>query len=134
MAYASKYYDPVKAHEYYEKHKQLKGRQSRTSTKGLSEEGKATAKYVKEQIAAERKEWNNRLKETMQQRIKELKEQLKGKSKEERAEAIRDLREKFKSIKQQAKEAFDEKYAQEMDKIKADPKFKAVKKRVSRKK
>ena len=26
MAYASKYYDPVKAHEYYEKNKKLKGR------------------------------------------------------------------------------------------------------------
>ena len=25
MAYASKYYDPVKAHEYYEKNKKLKG-------------------------------------------------------------------------------------------------------------
>lgn len=24
--YASKYYDPVKAHEYYEKHKQLTGK------------------------------------------------------------------------------------------------------------
>ena len=29
MAYASKYYDPVKAHEYYERTKQLKGRFAR---------------------------------------------------------------------------------------------------------
>jgi hypothetical protein len=30
-AYASKYYDPVKAHEYYERTKQLKGRQPATT-------------------------------------------------------------------------------------------------------
>ena len=29
--YASEYYDPVKAHEYYEAHKQLKGRKKGTS-------------------------------------------------------------------------------------------------------
>lgn len=51
--YASPYYDPVKAHEYYEEHKKLKGR---TSTSGLNDEGKAAAKYVKEQINAERKQ------------------------------------------------------------------------------
>lgn len=134
MAYASKYYDPVKAHEYYEAHKKLKGRQSRTSTKGLNDEGKAAAKYVKEQIMAEKKEFNNRLKEILSQKVKELKEQLKDLSKEERAEAVKNLREQFKAVKQQAKEAFNEKYAQEMDKIKADPQFQQVKKRVSRKK
>lgn len=134
MAYASKYYDPVKAHEYYMKHRKLKGRKARTSTKGLSEEGKAAAKYIKEQIAAERKEWNNQLKETMKQRIKELKEQMQGKSKEEIAAAVSDLKEKFKSIKETAKDAFEEKYAQEMDKLKADGSFTEKKKRVSRKK
>lgn len=51
--YASKYYDPVKAHEYYEKTKELKGRRS-TST--LNEEGKSAAKYVKEQLDNEKKE------------------------------------------------------------------------------
>ena len=55
MAYASKYYDPVKAHEYYMKHRQLKGRQSRTSTAGLNEMGKIAAKEVKEAIMADRK-------------------------------------------------------------------------------
>lgn len=34
--YASEYYDPVKAHEYYMKHRHLKGR----TTSGLNEEGK----------------------------------------------------------------------------------------------
>ena len=51
--YASPYYDPVKAHEYYEEHKKLKGR---TSTAGLNEEGRKVASYVKSQITAEKKQ------------------------------------------------------------------------------
>lgn len=55
MHYESKYYDPAKAsaynHEYYEKHKQLKGR----ATVGkLTDEGKAKASQVKEAINEER--------------------------------------------------------------------------------
>ncbi len=52
MAYASKYYDPVKAHEYYEKHKKLKGRQS---TKGMTNSQKEMATYVKDKLSAEKK-------------------------------------------------------------------------------
>lgn len=52
--YASKYYDPQKAHEYYEKHKQLKG--GRLSTAGLNEEGRKTANYVKKQIDEQKTE------------------------------------------------------------------------------
>ena len=51
--YASPYYDPVKAHEYYEEHKHLKGRRS---TAGLNDEGKNAAKYIKKQLDEERKE------------------------------------------------------------------------------
>ena len=46
--YASKYYDPVYAHEYYEKHKKLKGRSS------LSEKGKEVADYVTKKMNEER--------------------------------------------------------------------------------
>ena len=49
--YASPYYDPVKAHEYYEAHKKLKGRKK---TSDLNEEGRNIASYVKEQINKER--------------------------------------------------------------------------------
>lgn len=45
--YASKYYDPEKAHEYYEKTKRLKGRRS---NKGLNEEGIAAAEYMRKQV------------------------------------------------------------------------------------
>ena len=55
MAYKSKYYDPQKAHEYYMKHRQLKGRKKKTSTADLSDAGKVAAKEVKEQLQAELK-------------------------------------------------------------------------------
>lgn len=50
--YASPYYDPVKAHEYYERTKELKGRKA--STKGLNDQGKAAASYIQKSINAER--------------------------------------------------------------------------------
>lgn len=49
--YASPYYDPQKAHEYYEQHKKLKGRKSSTS---LTDTGKEAAGYVKSQIDEEK--------------------------------------------------------------------------------
>lgn len=55
MAYKSKYYDPQKAHEYYMKHRKLKGRKKKTSTADLSDAGKIAAKEVKEQLQAELK-------------------------------------------------------------------------------
>lgn len=102
--YASKYYDPVKAHEYYEAHKKLK---SRTSTAGLNEEGRKVASYVRTQITNEKKQRletnaNNRKsqiesrrlirdreienhKTQMTQKIDSLRARLKGMSKEDRA-------------------------------------------------
>jgi hypothetical protein len=64
----------------------------------------------------------------LKDKIAQVKERLKGASKEERSEAITQLREQYKSLKEGIKSAFEEKYAQEMDKIKSDPKFKAGKK------
>ena len=49
--YASPYYDPVYAHEYYMKHRKLKGR----STSGLNDEGKAAAYQVKTALQEEKK-------------------------------------------------------------------------------
>lgn len=49
--YASQYYDPVAAHEYYEQHKKLKGRRSSVQ---LNEEGRKAADYVKKKINEER--------------------------------------------------------------------------------
>lgn len=65
--YASPYYDPQKAHEYYERTKKLKGRKS---TAGLNDEGKAAAKYVKQQIDAEKKQKIQSSKELQNKNIK----------------------------------------------------------------
>ena len=53
--YASPYYDPVKAHEYYEQHKKLTGNKRSTSTASLNEQGKKAAMYVKSKIDEEHK-------------------------------------------------------------------------------
>lgn len=50
--YASPYYDPVKAHEYYMRTRQLKGRRSSSQ---LSDEGKKVWEYTKSNITAEKK-------------------------------------------------------------------------------
>lgn len=179
--YASPYYDPVKAHEYYLKNRELKGRRS---TAGLNDEGKNAARYVKEQLTSERKqkveahkqETNSTIdslreqkksaveahKNAMQVKIDRLRAKLKGMSKEDKARnkeriygQIDSLREDNKQVRQQLQEAFkasstdlrfahkeertrlkneyDEKYLQELDKIRSESKFKKVSKRKSKK-
>lgn len=49
MAYASKYYDPVKAHNYYMEHRKLKGRCGT-----LNDTGKEALSYVKQQLKEQR--------------------------------------------------------------------------------
>lgn len=52
MHYASAYYDPVKAHEYYMKNRELKGR----STSALNDDGKKIWAYTKNNITSEKKQ------------------------------------------------------------------------------
>ena len=49
--YASQYYDPVKAHEYYERTKKLKGRRTGTS---LNDAGRESKTYVRNRINTKR--------------------------------------------------------------------------------
>lgn len=56
--YASPYYDPIKAHEYYERTKKLKGR---TTTAGLNEKGIIAAKFVKDNLRNEKKQKSEKL-------------------------------------------------------------------------
>lgn len=53
--YASEYYDPEKAHEYYMRNRQLKGRT------GLTDEGKDIWDATKNNITTEKKESFKRL-------------------------------------------------------------------------
>lgn len=137
MAYASKYYDPVKAHEYYMKNRELKGRSkaktpeekakaARKSTKTLNEQGKAVAKAVKAAINEERKAAYKVVTQAVSAKIKELRKQWKseGLSAEEIKNRVAEIRAEAKEQKKQIKALFEEKYLQELDKIKQDPQFK----------
>lgn len=66
--YASPYYDPVKAHEYYMQHRKLKGRQR----SALSDEGKEVWDYTKENITEEKKGKIEEAKTERDQQIEEL--------------------------------------------------------------
>lgn len=79
-------YDPIKAHEYYEKHKKSKGRRS---TKGMSQSQKEQWAYVKAQLSAKHKEINSKITDT---------------AKKDRSAAIADAKEKRSEITQQVKQ------------------------------
>ena len=131
MAYKSNYYDPQKAHEYYMKNRDLKGRKS---TKGLNEAGKNTAKFVKEQLKVERKAIVDGMKTKLQDKIKAIRERMrvqlesltpeeKEKLREEIRTEIDGLRGQFTNYKTQLKAAYDTKYEDELAKIKKDKQF-----------
>ena len=69
--YASPYYDPVKAHEYYMQHRELVGRKS---TSGLNDEGKEIAAFVKKNITESRKQRLEAARSGMNSFIKALKD------------------------------------------------------------
>lgn len=105
-------YDPVKAHEYYEQHKKLKGR---TSTKGFSKSQKEQAFYVKAQLTEEKKAKNKDLAEKQNatakakreeftnqcnEKVKALRDMLKGMSKEQKAAMKESISAQISSIKE----------------------------------
>lgn len=147
MAYASKYYDPVKAHEYYMQHRQLKGRKKsklsdaelvekrRKTTYGLNDKGKAVAKQVKESIMSEKKQVLKQISENLKIAIKQLREMMKmqGYGKDQIKQLVEELRQSAKEMKKQARELYNEKYYRELDKLKQEPEFKKEKKKRGRK-
>lgn len=78
--YASPYYDPVKAHEYYEEHKKLKGR---SSSAGLNDKGKEAYRYVKEQLSQEKKSRIEKAKATRDSEVQSASSQKKSESERE---------------------------------------------------
>lgn len=114
--YASPYYDPQKAHEYYEEHKKLKGR---TSTSGLNDTGKEAAKYVKSQIDAEKKSLIEKAKKVKEsktttrkathesdvKRSNEMKKSVLDDHKEQMNSKISSLRDRLKNMSKEDKAA-----------------------------
>lgn len=146
MTYASKYYDPVKAHEYYMAHRQLKGDKTKTpeeqalakrrSTASLNDYGKSVAKQVREQISEERKAAYKLITQQVSVNIKALRKQWKemGISKEEIKRRVQEIRDQAKAYKKQVKALYQEKYLKELDQIKQDPSMLKEKKSKGRKK
>lgn len=91
LHYASKYYDPVKAHEYYEEHKQLKGRRS---TSKFNEEGKQVWGYAKKQITSEKNYKSKALSADYKAKVQEYR----ASAKEARERISAELKEKLASI------------------------------------
>ena len=145
MHYASKYYDPVKAHEYYEEHKELKGRNKVT----LDDEGRAIAKSVKENLNKEKKSVIERSNAQTKQKIDSNASSLKNKirslnkflkqlspeerklqkeriqtqisSLRERNNRIRDaLNEKKRNTNKSTRDEYKRKYEAEVEKIKQE--------------
>ena len=96
MHYASPYYDPVKAHEYYEQHKHLKGR----PTGRLTDEGKQVWKVTKMNIDQAKKIENDEARLVKLSSV----QQFQNKAKEQRAivqakltEVINTINDKYKT-------------------------------------
>ena len=120
-------YDPKKAHEYYEKHKKLKGRRKGRSTKGWTDIQKEQLEYAKDQlktehknnnasITEEAKEKRKALSEAASQRIKSIRAQLKNLSPEQKEivkSRIQDIRDQLAGQKEDLKEQTSEKKSAE---------------------
>lgn len=78
--YASKYYDPVKAHEYYMQRRELKGRASgvkstlspSSSQKTENSSGRTVTEVQREKMKTRAEELRNEIAETISKRIKRL--------------------------------------------------------------
>lgn len=96
-------YDPIKAHEYYEKHKKLKGRRS---TKGFSQEQKELYSYGKDQINEAYKAKVKGLSEENKEKLSKISEDAKAQKKRITAETkaqVDTLRRRLKSLSPEGK-------------------------------
>lgn len=71
--YSSKYYDPEKAHEYYERTKKLQGRRSNA---GLNEAGIEAAEYMRKQVDEEHARELGRYTDEAKRKIEQLDKDL----------------------------------------------------------
>ena len=92
--YASKYYDPVKAHEYYLKTRELKGRRSSSN---LNAEGKKVWSYTKNEISTAKKNDVQEEKNNRDNQIKELRAKA-DKTRESISSKLEELRKSLSDI------------------------------------
>lgn len=103
--YASKYYDPVKAHEYYLKTRELKGRRSSSN---LNAEGKKVWSYTKNEISTAKKNDAQKEKNNRDNQIKELRAKA-DKARESISSKLEELRKSLSDITKWNKELAEDK-------------------------
>lgn len=101
--YASPYYDPQKAHEYYMRTRELKGRRSATK---LSDEGKKVWSYTKNEIKAEKKAKVEGEQEKRKQTITALRERASA-TREQISARLKELNDALTKRASRKKEAID---------------------------
>ena len=101
--YASPYYDPQKAHEYYMRTRELKGRRSATK---LSDEGKKVWSYTKNEIKAEKKAKVEEEQEKRKQTITALRERASA-TREQISARLRELNDALTKRASRKKESID---------------------------
>lgn len=130
--YASKYYDPVKAHEYYMRTRQLKGRD--TQGKTLNDKGKQAKAYITKQVKEERdsvlkKEQSNRNQKIysssveMANQIRQLQLQMKKLTPEKKKTLGKQIQRKIAGLREdnaRAKADFQKKYSEFAKKTRSD--------------
>lgn len=142
MAYASKYYDPVKAHEYYMKHRKLKGRKKKAKKpkkltfsamvknleNSLNDVGKRQAEIEKQKLQNEKQELNKALSKKWNDQIKELKKKLENATDEEKEELktqIATMQVDYKAEKKLVKDYFDMQYMNKLNALSSDKSMRA---------
>ena len=100
--YASPYYDPQKAHEYYMRTRELKGR----STTSLNDEGKKIWSYTKNNIKSEKAAKVKEEQEKRDQKITELREKAEA-TKEQISSRLKELNEALTQNASDRKKSID---------------------------
>ena len=126
--YASPYYDPVKAHEYYMKNRELKGRKSTT---GLNEKGRIAAQYAKAQINAEYNKIVSQLSQNTASEKSNTQNEYKNSSSSLRktySEDTKTMRDAYSADKKAIRDEANSKYETELNNLKSQSEFKKTKK------
>lgn len=109
MAYKDPNYDPQKAHEYYEKHKKLKGRKKKgTSTKGFSEKQNEQLSYAQAQLKKQQKKKNAQARHNIALGASDKKETITRTRQEQKKRLIKEASEKIDALKKQYENASPE--------------------------
>lgn len=108
--YASPYYDPVKAHEYYMRTRELKGRRSATQ---LNDEGKKVWSYTKNSIK------DNKSSEVEEEKNKRDKKISEFRAKKQITENLKALNEQLTKRNTEQKESVDAGKNSEIEKLMA---------------